>query len=111
MTHALPSAAPAYAVTAWVDDTAVYIQLRCDTGPPYVQRYAMTEGGLGKALALMRALFNRARPQTLPTYRIHPKIEARRIAKGQRRSRREGPKATPESLDAVRLVLKKAGVI
>jgi len=53
MTTALPSARPAWAVTMWADDTAIYVELPVKGGPPYITKFPLTEGGLSKALNLL----------------------------------------------------------
>lgn len=47
-----PTARPAWAVTAWADDNAIYIELPSIHGP-CVLRYPFSESGLSKALHLM----------------------------------------------------------
>lgn len=47
-----PTGQPAWAVTAWADDNAIYIELRGQHGP-CILRYPFSEAGLSKALHLM----------------------------------------------------------
>lgn len=44
---------PAWAVTAWCDENSIYIELSGVNGP-YITCYPLNEGGLSKALHLMR---------------------------------------------------------
>lgn len=67
---AAPYARPAWAVTAWVDDVAVYVELPGSAGLPYITKYPLTEGGLSTALNLMRQAHHQAsggRRYTIPT--------------------------------------------
>lgn len=59
---AASSARPAWAVTAWTDNNAVYIELPSKTGVPYIQKFALSDGGLSKALSLMRSLHRTIEP-------------------------------------------------
>lgn len=73
-----PSAHPPWAVVAWCDDRAIYIELPCVDGPPYVTKYDLTEGGLSKALRLMRdARRKLAKPSISGDFDVakHPKIQ------------------------------------
>ncbi len=71
----LPSGRPPWAVTCWTDDVNVYLELPCVDGPPFIQTYALTENGLGKALSFMRDFHRQHEPKG-GTYKIapHPKL-------------------------------------
>lgn len=56
--------APAWAVLAWCDDTSVYIELPCLDGSFHRLSFPLSEGGLSRALNLLRS---RPKP-TSPTY-------------------------------------------
>lgn len=60
---AAKSARPAWAVTCWVDDYNVYTEIACSSGPPFIQSYPLTEGGLSKALAFMRNAYRKHEPK------------------------------------------------
>ena len=45
---------PAWAVTCWCDDDAVYTAIPTKAGPPLIQRYPLTEGGMTKAINILR---------------------------------------------------------
>lgn len=62
MTFAGKTSAPEWAVTAWVDDRYVYVELPVITGPNYVTKFPLTEAGLSKALNLMRKTHRSSRP-------------------------------------------------
>lgn len=65
----LLTAKPGYAVTAWLDDRNVYIELPSKGQmPPYVLSFDLSEGGLSKALHLMRQGYLAAR-QPKPEFR------------------------------------------
>jgi hypothetical protein len=52
-----PTAKPSWAVTAWVDDRYIYIEIPSTKGNPYVQKYPITEGALSKALNFLRTRY------------------------------------------------------
>lgn len=54
--HAARYYRPPYAVMCWVDDGHVHIEIPSKDAklPPYIQRWPLTEGGLSKALAVMK---------------------------------------------------------
>lgn len=45
---------PPHAITCWVDESFVYTALPTKSGPPFIQKYALTEGGLTKALTVLK---------------------------------------------------------
>lgn len=53
-----PSAAPPNAVKMWMDDRAIYVELPLSPGYestlPCILRFAISEGGLSKALNILR---------------------------------------------------------
>lgn len=78
MTTFAPSAKPAWAVVAWCDDRAIYIELPCKEGPPYIQKFDLTEGGLSKALHMMKdARKKLAKPSEMASFSFteHPKLK------------------------------------
>ena len=62
MTTAAKSARPPWSVVCWADDTAIYTEIPATSGPPLIQRYALTEGGLSKALEFLRAFHRKYQP-------------------------------------------------
>lgn len=54
---------PPWAVTMWADDEAIYLEIPAKDGPPFIQRYLKTEGGLSKALALMVTTHRKHQPK------------------------------------------------
>lgn len=96
------SASPPWAVTAWCDETAVFVELPCVDGPPYITRYPLSEAGLSKALWLMREVYNKSRPTPPPNgHTKHPKLH------------RGGPPSafTVEQRESARNVLVKLKLI
>ena len=93
-------ARPPWAVTAWVDDVAIYIELPTVNGSPYVHKFAHTEGGLSKALNFMRQQHKSHQPQG--GYYIVPDFPITR----------KGPevKATERARESARAVLKRLGL-
>lgn len=47
---------PAYAITCWADPRDIIVVTPTSDGGQYFQRFPLTEGGLSKALAVMRDL-------------------------------------------------------
>lgn len=63
MANSAPTARPPHAVTMWCDNTHIYTELAATSGgQPYIQKHALTEGGLSKALAMMKDLYAKHQP-------------------------------------------------
>lgn len=45
---------PSWAVTCWCDDAHVYVMIPATNAPPLIQKYPLTEGGLSKAINILR---------------------------------------------------------
>jgi hypothetical protein len=45
---------PAWAVTCWCDDEFVYVALPVKNAAPYIQKFPLTEGGMTKAINILR---------------------------------------------------------
>lgn len=89
-----PDYRPPWAVIAWADEANVYIELPVKDGPPYIQRYPLTEGGLAKALKVMidaHFRFKKVGTKTRPVVMDdHPKIQrtrAKLVATQEQRDR------------------------
>lgn len=93
---------PPHAITCWVDDTHVYTAIPALVGPPLIQRYALTEGGLSKALSILRV----QRKEALRRGGIEP---ARKGAPAVRKA--DPVKGTPEQREAALAILKKMGIL
>lgn len=101
MARAANSAAPPYAATMWMDHSNIYLEIPAiDNGPPYIAAYACTEGGLSKALGMMRELYQKSQPlggtYTIPN---NPMIKRGNINN-----------FSPAQREAARKVLKKLGI-
>ena len=69
MADAARSARPPWALTCWVDDNFIYSEVPCANGPPLIQKYPLTEGGLSHALNFLRT-FHRKHQPTGGDYKI-----------------------------------------
>lgn len=89
-----PSAAPPYAANMWMDHHSIYMEIPAvDGGPPYIAAYSCTEGGLSKALAMMRNLYMAAEPlggnYTIPFNPMIKKASINNFSADQREAARE----------------------
>lgn len=100
MTTIASSGRPAWAIVCWADDNAVYTEVPCKNGPPLIQKYSLSESGLAKALAFLRAMHREAKPSG-GTYTI-----------GQQANiTKRGAETPAEARERALAVLKKAGII
>ena len=53
---AAPNMIPPWSVTMWADDKAIYSEVPFKNGGSYIQRYPLSEGGLWKALQMLREM-------------------------------------------------------
>lgn len=99
---------PAWAITAWVDDSYVYTELPVKDGPPLIQKYAFSEAGLSKALGLMRNLHRKLSDPTVgqPQLQPHPNVKHKRTL-----YRGKPIEVSSEQRDMVHALLKKNGII
>lgn len=102
MTTPATKAAPPWARTVWSDANAIYVEVPdAGGGPPYILKFSHSEGGLGKALALLRSAHERADKTNYSTPKDDPRIK-------------RGVKSfafTDSQRDDARAVLKKLGMI
>ncbi len=102
---------PAWAVTMWSDDHDIFVELpMTGGGVPYIMRYPLTEGGLSRALEVLRI---RKRETVLPTMdqpanytlpRHQPQVK---LSKTQERLHAE---TTEAQRDNARRLLAKLGI-
>lgn len=60
---ASPSGRPPWSVTVWCDSTHLYTEIPGAPGkPPYIEKHALTEGALSKAIHFMRSLHEKHCP-------------------------------------------------
>jgi hypothetical protein len=97
MTTYAQSFHPPWAVTAWVDDRFVYVELPCKDGPPYITKHELSDGGLSRALRTMMD----AHKALSPTSDFKPGPEAK--------IKRSVPqtKSSPEQRERARALLRK----
>jgi hypothetical protein len=103
------SGKPIYAVTMWSDDNWIYVELPVLDSIPYICKFAFTEGGLSKALHVLRT----ARTKVLPsTVTLSKKPEVGHIAQiTHPKIKRPAPKTTEEQRAQAKAVLKKLGLL
>lgn len=89
-------AAPPWAVTAWVTEEYVFVELPGRI--PYVMKFPLSEGGLSKALNILRIRHTEA---LAPVY-VEPKFTA---------SNRLGTVGTPNQRAAAAEALRKLGIV
>ena len=66
------SARPATAAIAWATKDAIFVEIPCQKGPPYIARYHKTAEGLAAALNII-CTTPEAAPREVP--RDHPAIK------------------------------------
>lgn len=93
---ACSTARPSHAAIAWATKDAIYVEIPCIGGPPYITRYHKTEAGLAAALNIICE---------------HPEVQTRTIARSHPKLRRVGPTFDESEREAARAALKKAGII
>lgn len=93
---------PPHAITCWVDDSYVYTTVPCKSGPPLIQRYPLTEGGLSKALNFLRVQPRQKLGSTRPQPFVSPTIRRELGAKDR---------FTDSQREKTRMVLRKMGII
>lgn len=101
---------PPWAVTCWADERNVYCALPMTKGGiPYIMKFALSEGGLTSALAVLR---KRQKEVITPTidrpanYTIPPQPMVK-LSKAQERLHAE---TTPAQRESARLLLLKMGI-
>lgn len=103
---------PPYAITCWTNDKEIFVALPMTTGgTPYIMSFALSEGGLTAALAILRqrrkevitpsaaAPANYTKPTTQPQVRV---------SKAREQLHAE---TTPEQREAAQALLRKLGMI
>lgn len=73
---------PAWAITVWCDSQFMYTEIAGSPGkPPYIEKHALTEGALSKALHFMRSLHEKHCPDR--TNYVVPPWPVTRALRGQ----------------------------
>lgn len=102
---------PPHAITMWLTDTDIIAQLPMKAGgTPYLMRFPLNEGGLMKALELLRQrkhdVLSPTEAQALYSPpRVQPQV---RMSKAQERLHAE---TTQEQRDAAQALLRKLGLV
>ena len=95
--QALLTARPLKAAIAWATKDAIYCEIPCKDGPPYIVRYHKTEAGLAAALNIICET---------------PEVESRTLVQTAHPAiRRPKPVFDEAERQGVRDVLKKLNVI
>lgn len=105
MANIAPYFRPPHAVTMWCDDNWIYAELPCEGDPPYICKFAFTEGGLSKALRVLLT----ARRDKLPST-VSAKVAALpgHIARiSHPRLKHPKPTTSPEQLAKARELIRK----
>lgn len=91
---------PPHAVTMWADDTRIFVELPATSGPAFITTFELTEGGLEKALYILKQRHREtgAKPTKL---RQDPRVKTKTSASP----------GTDEQRAAARAVLKKMGIV
>ena len=100
MTTYAKSGKPAYAVSMWADFRNIYLELPCISGPPYIQSFPLNEGGLSKALGLMRNARDKSGEAYSPQVR-HPLVNAKRTKGSFSEGQREAARAALRKLNLI----------
>jgi len=103
---------PPYAVTMWTNDREIFVAMPMSKGgAPFIISFPLNEGGLTKALEVLR---KRPKEVILPTldspanYTKPPIQPQVRVSKAQERLYAE---TTPEQRTAAQALLKKLGLV
>lgn len=94
---AAPSVRPSVAAIAWATRDAIFVEIPCRDGPPYVARYHRTAEGLASALNI---LIDNPETETRSIARDHPKIK-----------HGTAPKFDGEERARVQEIMKKVGIL
>lgn len=91
---------PPWAVTIWCDTQFLYTEIAGSPGkPPYIEKHALTEGALSKAIHFMRALHEKHCPDksnyVVPAWPIN----------------RNGPTMSEDTREKTRAVLRRLRLV
>ena len=103
---------PPYAVTMWTNDREIFVAMPMTRGGiPFIMSFPLNEGGLTKALEVLR---KRPKEVVLPTaaapanYTKPPTQPQVRVSKAQERLYAE---TSPEQREAAQALLRKLGLV
>lgn len=95
----LQSFTPPHALTCWVDTEYVYTAIPTKSGPPLIQKYSLTEGGLTKALTALKV----QRRDLGAKHKTKTTVVAKR--------HQSDPRFNETQREKTRAVLRKMGII
>lgn len=98
--EALSTARPTHAVIMWSDDRNIYVELPTTLGVPYVTKYPLNEGGLTKALNILKTRYEEA-----------PSHEKNYVAPVAFTNNGKPPVQTSEQRAVAHNVLRKLGLL
>lgn len=104
---------PPYAITMWTNDIEIFVALPMrDGGTPYIMSFALNEGGLTKALELLRQRPKEVIKPTLdqPANYTKPPMQPQVRPMGKVREKLHS-ETTPEQRDAAQALLRKLGLV
>jgi hypothetical protein len=103
MTTTAVTGRPPWSVVCWTDNTHLFIEIPGANGsPPYIEKYALTEGAFSKALAFMKSLHTKAEPSG-GTYVLPSWPGMKKVPSGQG--------ITANSRERAHAILKARGLI
>lgn len=108
------SPTPPHAVTMWTDDHDIYVLLPMTTGgTPYIMRFALNEGGLMKALEVLKKRKHEVLAPTLerPANYTREAYEKQAVVKMSKAQERLYGETTPEQRNAAQSLLRKLGFV
>src|SRR5215831_9313075 len=105
MSDCAPCFKPPYAVTMWSDDNWIYVELPVEGDVPYICKFAFTEGGLSKALHVLRTA-SKARPPSTVSAKT-PVLPGHIARISHPRLKKPKPTITPEQKASARELLRR----
>ena len=100
MTTTAQSARPPWARMVWSDATAIYVEVPdAAGGAPYILKYEHSDGGLSKALSLLRNAHERADRTNYSTPKDDPRIKTKSFD------------FTQEQRQSARDILRRRGIV
>lgn len=84
---------PPWAICCWVDSQHLYTEIPGAPGkPPYIEKHALTEGALSKAITFMRSLHEKHCPDranyVVPPWPVSKALAGQRVSEDTREKTR-----------------------
>jgi len=109
---------PPHAVTMWTDGRDIYVALPMTKGgTPFITRYSLSEGGLSKALEVLKAKAKEvltptaAQPLDLTREAHERKFKDQPVVKTTKAREKLLAETTQEQRDAAQALLRKLGLV